>query len=397
MKITWILTLLFCQSTLAIENLIEVNNKSLSLLALKFADEKTLDKYVLYLAKSKYGLEYYKHLKEKTSPDELMLRVKKELQSEILNISTSSKYLFSYDSNWTIENTQSETINIKSFSHIPQKSIMRYNNLKDGLPDHFVLLFANTDILNKVKRHPQQIKTYLNINNKNMKPKKKIFVELILVLNAYQNDQNFQTIISEVKVYESPKKKYLLASVKEQQSTKAIVEQLFLKDGITNKLIGIHAFSFLGYRLQDQLIESKKLKEYCTKSFIKGINQVIVCKNKYTNNSTLVTTYLGGVVAQLDLIANGKLNPNEIIKIKKAVRTSLKRPKEMFSKFSAVWTRYNVDFEFYSDAFFNEKSIESTYIFPDVMEYNSTVKKHTLIVTMMSKATKTLLGLKNES
>jgi hypothetical protein len=379
---------------LATDKLLEVNNKNLTLLALKFVDKKTLDKYILYLAKSKYGIEYYKHLTDKTSVDKLIYRVENELKNKLLNVSTSSKYLFSYDSNLNMENIQSSTVKIKSFAHIPQKSIMRYDNLKDGLPDHFDLLFANIDILSKVQIHPQTLKTYLT-KDKNMETK--IFVELILILNSYQNDKNFQTIISEVKVYDSPRKKYLLASIKEQQSTKEIVKKLFLKDGITNKLIGIHAFSFLGYRLQDQLIESKKLNDYCTKRFKNGINQVIICKMKYTDNSALVITYLGGIVAQIDLIAIGKLNPNEIIKIKKAILISLKRSKNMFSKFSDKWTKYKVDFEFYSDALVNKKNIESTYIYPDVIEFNSTVNTYTLIVTMMSKATKKLLGLENES
>lgn len=394
MKCTWILLFLLCQSSLASENIIEVNNTNLSLLALKFSDEKTIDKYVLYLAKSKYSKLYYKHLKEKTSPDKLISRVKKELKNKLKNISISSKYLFSYESNWSLDDIQEKTFKIKSFSNIPQKSILRYNNLNDGLPDHFVLLFANLDILSKVQIHTQSLETYFDLKKK---PKTKVYVELILTLNAYQNNQNFQTIISEVKVYESSKKQYLLASTKEQQSLDAIVNKLFLKDGITNKLIGIHSFNFLGYRLQDQLIESKKLNEYCTKNIKNGIHQVVICKIKYTENSTLVITYLGGIVAQMDLIANGKLKPNEINKIKMAIMMSLSRPKIMFSKFSDKWTKYDVDFEFYSDALFNRKSIYSTYVFPDIIKYDSTVSTQTLIVTMMSKATKKLLGLENES
>jgi hypothetical protein len=225
----------------------------------------------------------------------------------------------------------------------------------------------------------------------NQNKSKQLYLEAMLSLPAFQNSNNLQTVIENIKIFESKNKKQLLAVKSENRKNTDVINGWLLSEGITNKLIGIHAFSFFGYRLQDLMGDVLTLRNICNKTIKLKAQQLVVCNKKYSENSTIIITYIGGIIAQLDLVATGKLSLQEKKKLSKFLMLYLGQTKAMFENDTLKWSKYNVDFEFYADAFFDKTSVESKFYFPYNKPNEIEPSEHTLIVTMMSHATKKLL------
>lgn len=377
---------------ISVEDLLELNGENLTQLALKNSSAEKLNQYALFLAKTENSTEYYKVRKDSKKLQKLIARKHKELMTTLAKVPRKSYFKLAQEISYESYDQDSALLSIRNFLLGSTKYISRKDHPDDGLPDHFFLLFANLEILKDIKVGKNKFKELLERRNLKKKPlSKKLYLEATIALPKYQNEDNFQTVIKHLNIYESKAKKNLLVSKQENKNTNNIINNWFLADGITSQLIGIHAFSFFGYRLQDIMGDPIILQPFCKKTIRIGLHQTIVCNKPYTKNSTLVITYIGGVVAQLDLIATGKLSLEEKKRISKILMKQLNKPKTLFQKSSEKWSKYAVNFEFYSDAFFDRTSKESQYHFSFGKSNEPVVSGKTLIVSMISEATKKLI------
>ena len=393
MKIVSIICLLLITAiAISAEEKIELTADNLTLLALKNSSAKKINNYALVLAKTENSPEYYSVRKDNEKLAGLIQRKNQELATKLAKISNKSHFILSQKIRYESYDEKTGQLQIKKIIQGSTKGILRSKHREDGLPDHFFLLFANIELLNDIKADKNKFTKLLEKrNNKNSQTSRELYIEITVVLPKYQNNKNFQTVIKNISIYASKAKKILLVSKQETQKTTNIINKSLLADGITNKLIGIHAFSFFGYRLQDRMADVIKHQNFCKKTIKMGDHQIIVCKKQHSENVSLIITYIGGVIAHLDLIATGKLNFEEKKKISKYIMRQLKRTKSLFQSPNQKWNKYGVDFDFYSDAFLGKTSTESQYQFSYNKANDPIETGNTLIVSMISQATKKLI------
>ena len=393
MKIVSIICLLLITVVaISAEEKFELTADNLTLLALKNSSAKKINNYALVLAKTENSTEYYKIRKDSEKLAALIQRKNKELATSLEKISNKSHFTLSQKIRYRSYNENTGLLTIQDFIQGSTKAILRSKHRDDGLPDHFFLLFANKELLNDIKVDKNKFTELLEKRKKeNSQASKELYIEMTMVLAKYQNEKNFQTVIKNINIYASKAKKLLLISKQETQKTTDIIDNSLLADGITNKLIGIHAFSFFGYRLQDRMSDVIKQKKICKKTTRMGQHQIIVCKKPYGENSNLIITYIGGVIAKLDLIVMGKLSFEEKKRTSKYIMRQLNRTKSLFQSHSEKWSKYGVDFKFYSDAFLDKTSVESGYHFSYNKADDPIEKGNTLIISMISHATKKLI------
>ena len=387
MKIIFFIALL-TMSNMAFseDNVLELNDKNLTSLALKNSADESLDKYALFMLKTENSNEYYTFRKDPEKLKQLIKVQKNKLNMRLKIFPDHPRFILKQTIKIESYDKQQGLINIRDILHGSIKTIARKNS-KDGLPTYFFLLMANLEILNNIKVDKTTADN-LQLEKNKSKP---YYLEATLTLPRYQNNKNFQAVIENIKIFTSENKKQLLAVKTENRKSEEIINNRLLTDGITNKLIGIHSFAFFGYRLQDLMGENVSLRKICKKTIKLKSHQVVVCTNNYSENSAIIITYVGGIIAQLDLIATGKLSLMEKKKLSKFLMLHLGQTKAMFQLDSLFWTKYNVDFKFYADAFFDKTSVESKFYFPYNKPNEIQPSEHTLIVTMMSQATKKLI------
>jgi len=390
--VSMICLLLITVVVISAEEKFELTADNLTLLALKNSPAKKINSYALVLAKTQNSTEYYSVRKDSEKLAELIQRKTQELTTSLAKISNKSHFTLSQKIRYESYDEKTGQLQIQKIIQGSTKGILRSKHRDDGLPDHFFLLFANIELLNDIKVDKNKFAKLLKKrSNKNSQTSKELYIEITLVLAKYQNNKNFQTVIKNISIYASKAKKLLLASKQETHKTTDIINKSLLADGITNKLIGIHAFSFFGYRLQDRMADVIKHQSFCEKTIKMGKHQIIVCKKQHSANVNLVITYIGGVIAQLDLIATGKLSFEEKKKTSKYIMRQLTRTKSLFQSPNEKWSKYGVDFNFYSDAFFGKTSIESQYHFSYKKTNDPIETGNTLIINMISQATKKLI------
>jgi len=342
MKIILRLLFLFsCHSVFANEIPIELNSENLTLLALKHSSPDVISEYILSEVKSKHTKQYFK---TRNKPDELKKLIEKVKQDVNLSISKTSMiqtYKQELETNFIINN-QRLNINIDSLYPIIHFTILRKHSESMKLSKYFNLIIANLEIINSIEI--SQIKKD-ELLKKNLA---KVYLNVTYKVSKYQNQQNFQVVIQNINLYEDMTKTNLIATVIEKRSYTDIVDNWILSEGFSTNLVGIHAFSYLGYRLQDEIKKSYIIGKICEKSQMINNHRVLICRHGFTTNSEIIAIYIGGVLAQVDLIANQKLESNEIKFIFKKLSTGFKN--KIFNELSvqSFWSKYNVDFNFFS-------------------------------------------------
>jgi hypothetical protein len=358
-----------------------LTSNNLSLLALKLSQKKVKEQYLQHLMLRDNYSDYLKFEHDQARIKQLLNNKDQELSQKLSVFDHNPVFILQQRISIESFSHARSTIDIRNFLIGATKYILRSDDdIKDGLPDHFLLLFANLELLKDIKVE------YL-VFDKLGKDMSTLFLEAKLQLPKLQNDKYFQTVISSFKLYQSPQKKQLLASVTEQRPVNDIINNWFLAGGFSNSLVGIHGFSFLGYRLQDMFSYPIKAKKYCKKTQKLSGHQIIVCNKAYTENSRLIITYVGGKVARLDLIASNKLNKAEKRKISKYIMSQLKQSTAIFDQDISTWSKYNVDFAFHSGIFFDQTNPQSRYQ-PLFAKTDPDHANNSLIITMMASASK---------
>lgn len=384
MKLFFILFLIaFNFSSIASDTTYKVNTKNLTRLALKSQTPEFIEKYALYLLKNIDSSEYYHVRKDEIKLKQLITKKKKLLKQEGLNYSHASKFVVSKKVKLSVVNLEAGEIKITGFSPNAYDSIWRKEVFGDAFQDIFFTLYSNMDIFESVQLEAIKLKSFLKEN-----PTKQVFVETILSFPKFQNNHDFQAVIHEIKIYQTEKKQILLATKKETRSSEDLIKNWLLSGGFSNPLVGIHAFSFLGYRAQDLMIGISTLKPYCTKSGFMGRHQVVICEKPQGENALLIITYVGGIVTQLDLVTKNTITLTEKKSLSRLLMLQLNQSKSLFNQKHTKWTAYNTDFTFYSDAFFDKTSNESQFKYPEYANVLLSTTNYTSIISIMSHQTK---------
>ncbi len=375
--------LLVCQTVYSVDELPELNVEDLTLLALKNSSEEVVEEYAFHILKTNKIKEYFKVFKDKTKVKGLIEREKKILTKSLKNVPNKQKFvykkLFKYDS----YNEANSIMDISNTIDGDLMSVYRNSDQLTFMPNYFLLLISNTDLLKNIKINTSRFQHFLNYwKNSSQNYNNNLYLEITLSIEKYQNNQDFQTVIEKIDIYTSRNKQTILATIVENRNKQNLIENWLLSDGYTNKLIGIHAFQFAKQRLQDQMLHTQGLKEICFKTKKIANHQVVTCKKPFTQNSDLVFSYVGGKVAQIDLVAIAKLNDQDISFIQNNIKNFLKVPKIDFKYKVLYWQDFDVKFQLYSDAFLNISSKKSHYFYP--YDKKPAIEPDTLILSMIS-------------
>ena len=388
--------LLLCLSILAPlsnadDKILELNAENLTQLALKNSSSEVLDAYALHILKTKKIRDYFKFRKDKDKLNELIQRERKLIDLSLKDVPNKQKFLFTKSKSFKTYNSEESIMNLGNVFQGNLKSFFRAEDNFKELPNYFFLLIPNIELQNNIKinkeRFDRRQNHLISISKKN---NKSIYLEYVLSFEKFQNQQDFQVVIDRIDIYTSSEKKTILGTAVEQQAHNKLIDNWLLSEGYTNPLIGIHAFSFSHNRLQDQLINAEILQDFCVKTKKIGKHTAIVCTKTFSKNIDIIVNYLGGKVAQIDVVAHGDLQKYEIPRIKGAFKTFLKLPKLPTDYKVVHWSDFNVDFELFSDAFNHKTSKRSTYT--NIFEEQDPNNKRTIILSLMAHKTKELLS-----
>jgi len=133
-----------------------------------------------------------------------------------------------------------------------------------------------------------------------------------------------------------------------------IIADSWLKDGITNPLIGIHSFAFYSYRLQDEFVESPRMHEYCKPKGMLGVHFKLDCLLPMPVNEReklqLEINYIGGIIASLKLHTLTPLSERTQKSLFNDFRGDLNiRKSQLQSQDVYRWTHYRVNITFYNE------------------------------------------------
>jgi len=344
--------IIFSSLASANEKLLALTADNLTLLALKNSPEKVVDDYVFSLLKSNHTKKYFKIQNNKEQLNELLKTVKSELALKLADVPNKAKFTFSKKIKFTLNKNSPPSINIENLFPNIIHPFLRSFKINQGLPDYFDLLISNLNILNTISIEETQL------NKLHQSKKKELFVETTLEISNYQNQQDFQVVINEVNLYLTKNKNTLIASIKEDRKYETIVENWPVSGGLSTKLIGVHAFSLFGHRIQDSLKKTYITDNSCKKTNRINNHIVLTCKTKYTENSLIISVYVGGILAQLDLIVNNNLSEPEARQITRSLTIGLKQPYQFFTGVDKKWDKYSVDFSFFPQALDVKNSLE---------------------------------------
>jgi len=352
-----IILLIFCSSLLANQEPIELSNENLTLLALKHSSQDILSEYAFSEVKSKHTKKYFKLINKPEELKVLVENVRNDIELSVSKISKQQLFKTSSKIKYRINNESESTIQISDLYTNVFTSIFRSYKINKGLPDYYKILIANLEILDNIQANAAVLNQLKNNDQK------QIFADITFKITGFQNQQDFQAIIQEIKLYKNQKKTIVLAEIKEDRAFNQIVDNWLLSDGFTSELTGIHAFSVFGYRLHDEIRKSYVLQGVCEKSKTIDIHQVIVCNHPYTENTTIVAFYVGGILAQLDLIAKPEITTQEKSTVIRYLSNGLKMRHDYFSGEQKSWSNHSVDFEFQPSGldFLNNKTPSNKY------------------------------------
>jgi hypothetical protein len=385
MKLTFLVSILiFINNSYA--SALELTPNNLTLYALKHSNNEIINAYAKQLTMKKKSKEYFKYIKDKSKRDELIEATKNELIKEASFINDPQKFLISQ----TVELQSLEkkdNYKVTKFLRSNIKSILRSESKTQGFPDYYYLLFSNKELLKDFKI-PATL--FENFKDKNIKyNSKSVFLEMTLSILKYQNNQDFQVVINEFSLYTDPTKNHLIVTIKENKKPADIIQNWFLADGFTNRLIGLHSFSAVGYRLQDNLLDVISIKDHCKKTRKINQHQLIVCETQLSDSTQRIVTYVGGKVAQVEIVALKIVPKKERDLLLQNLSSSLNISNRLLNTEPLEWDQYASEFMYNPHAFNYENSLLEN--FKD-FKHLSTSPSSKVIFSMISKATKELLN-----
>jgi hypothetical protein len=384
MNLIVLISLLFFSSfALTNEKPFELTADNLTLLALKNSPDQVINDYALSLLKSNNTKKYFQIRNDEEQLNALLKIQKSELILKLAKVPNKSHYTFIKKVKFSLNKESSSSINVGYLFPTVAYSILRSYKINNGLPDYFDLLFANLNILSAIKVEEKLLNKLLASKNK------ELYIEVNLIISNYQNQQDFQVVINEIYLFLDKNKKILLASVKENKSYETIVKNWLLSGGLSTKLSGVHAFSLFGYRIQDTIRKSTILDNSCEKTGAINNHIVLTCKTSYTENSLLISVYVGGILAQLDLIANKNISKKEAMEIINHTTIGLNKPRHFFSGVDKKWNKHFVDFSFSPNA------LEVTNTNQQESNINLNTNQYKLVFSMTSQSIKKMFqGIK---
>ncbi len=391
MKYILLLSLIcITQPSIANEEVLELNAENLTLLALKNSSQEAVEEYALYLVRSTRTKEYFRAMRDKKKLDELVNQEKNKLTAKLNKINKLGHYKFKKVFSYKSYDKDSSTLHLKKIISQNVFDVFRAYDDMVYLPSTFLLLTPNTEIIKSVKVNKKRFERLLSYwSENNQSYKNTLYLEIIFNVGKFQNSNDFQATVQRLDIYSSKNKKTLLASKVEKRNYSELVSNWLLSSGFSSPLVGIHAFSYFSIRLQDQLVIQEHSSKTCKKTKKIGSHQAIVCTQPYTKSTELVISYLGGRVAQIDVVSLSPLAKHEINKVKQDIKRFLKSSDPKVNHSFIKWSKHGVNFRLVSDGFINKQSKESSY--KNIFETSSSPKKRALILTMMADGTKKLL------
>ncbi len=359
-----------------VDERLPINSDNLTYLALNHLSPQTLQDFIIRLAKNKDIRAYYKAKKEEKSYQALLDSVKQEIQPKLNKIGKSA--LFKQGQVVTVVAINEKNGELK-LSHPINSAVQTLQNSYakiKGLPAFYFLLFANTEIKDRIKIKPDVLE---EITKQSKTSKFTIYLEQTLKIVEFQNQQEFQVVIQKIDIYRDKSKKQLLGSVSEKRSSANIIKNWLLAGGYTNKLIGIHSFDVFAFRIQDMLADIEKHKNSCKKSKPIGKHLVLECVFPIKQNISLQVTYLGGLLARFSIFAQAGITQKQYQRVIQELRSSLNLKPQFFSNSLKNWKKYSVNFSF----------------FP--LDLTQKLTKKRLLFTMISDATLKLIERSNST
>jgi len=322
----------------------EVSANILSKMALKNSSKETKDLYVQYLMRSEHPKEYFQSFKDKKKRAQLQKKVEASLFAEITNLPEINKLSHSEFVKISKRNDAESTLQISNDIQFALKSISRNTKNIVGLPSKYTLLYANEELFVEFKIDNSLYEKYIKKTTNNHLSH--LYLETQLLVGNYQNNNSFQVVIQEASLYTNKDKKVKLSVKTEKRTFAALTKKWLLSNGITQDLIGIHAFSIFGHRLHDTIKYNKRYESFCKKIKKIGKYQLVRCKKQYSNHAILETEFLDGKLSQLKLIAKPNIAKNEQDKILSKMSRSLKKPMAFFANEKKQWQAYGVNFTY---------------------------------------------------
>ena len=381
-SVSWLCLFLYSFCVHSSQQSVELTGDNVTLLALKHSSPEVQKNHVLALVKNDRDSGYYSIRKDPKKLQKLLQQRHEKLIAEAQKFSDETLFTFTKKVPSNSYDLKKDQVSLKKLFLGSTKVVNRKSIDTEGLPGNFKLLIANSELQKNITIDQDEFEE--------LPARTPVYAEVTLKLLKFQNQQNFQTVITAIKLYASEQKSNLLGQITEKREPAELIADWVLSDGITSELVGIHAFSFLGYRVQDMILDATKLDNHCKKTMRMGPHQVIVCDYPHTSNSRRIISYIGGVIAQIDLVAKGIISFDEKKQLSRLVMLQLGQPKTLFEKSHAHWDKYKVGFDFYSDAFFDNNSESARYYW----KYNSkepVKSSYTTIVSIISQDTKKLI------
>jgi hypothetical protein len=178
---------------------------------------------------------------------------------------------------------------------------------------------------------------------------RRVYVESSVRLHAYQRNRFFQAAVVETSVFASPRKQKLLYSQKEPRSPEQVVNESFLREGITLDLTPIHTFSIFGERLLEPLYEYEMRDSDCQPRDRHESHRTLYCKNDWRLGVTMLQIgrlYIGGRLVKLEFF-NPEAAESKTVKFVEAqIWRDLPAPKDANLDQALTWRTKQVEVDF---------------------------------------------------
>ena len=256
MKIKLLLTLglvLLANAGLAYE----LNEENLRLALIKLTPDFDRDRYATKLLEA--DRVAWRRVKddEKAYQEALELR-RKTLESEVKQLDLKKPFVLSGVVSMRSFDEKRGGIPVRSLIPRAFKSVVNTfrPSYEAGMPRGFALIVPNSKIQKVWPRTEEQAEAFFHSRRDLSRSwARRAYVEVDLQLMAYQQNLYFQAPVLEVRLYPSEKKERLLGSWKEPRDPQKIVDDSWLREGVTLDLVPNHSLRMPGIRILEPINE----------------------------------------------------------------------------------------------------------------------------------------------
>ena len=217
-------------------------------------------------------------------------------------------------------------------------------------PQFYHMIFANGRELNKpLQLDKKAASKFANL----LKPGTTLPLEIEFRVAGVKQEKNVLAAITKIRLLDSLEKSQTIHQQTISKTPQQAIADSWLKDGITNPLIGIHAFAFYSFRLQDEFIESPQMREQCKPNGTLGKHLKLDCLLPMDINPQerlqLEINYVGGIIASIKLHTLTPLTERSQRSIINDIRGDLGINKQVLQSQDVYsWQKYGVDISFYN-------------------------------------------------